>query len=89
MQTVQFELFGMVQGVGMRFFIARTAKRHGLNGYVRNRRDGSVECIVQGKSSTIDAFETTINNEHPGAIERIEKTTIDHAHSYQTFEITH
>ncbi|MBB3771113.1 acylphosphatase [Angulomicrobium tetraedrale] len=37
---------GRVQGVGYRAWFAREAERRGLTGWVRNRRDGSVEALV-------------------------------------------
>lgn len=39
-------IHGLVQGVGFRYGMAREARRLGLNGWVRNRRDGSVESLV-------------------------------------------
>lgn len=41
-------IHGLVQGVGFRYGMAREARRLGLNGWVRNRRDGSVESLVSG-----------------------------------------
>lgn len=39
---------GRVQGVGFRAFVEYTAQDHGLAGWVRNRRDGSVEAVFAG-----------------------------------------
>lgn len=39
---------GRVQGVGFRWFLGREAGVLGLQGWVRNRRDGSVEALVWG-----------------------------------------
>jgi acylphosphatase len=48
---------GRVQGVGYRAFVADEAVRHGIAGWVRNRRDGSVEAVFSG---SLDAVETVI-----------------------------
>ena len=44
---------GRVQGVGYRAFVVHTAERFGLEGWVRNRRDGSVEAVVAGAAEDI------------------------------------
>ncbi|HTT48938.1 MAG TPA: acylphosphatase [Pseudolabrys sp.] len=44
---------GRVQGVGFRAFVERAALRHGLEGWVRNRRDGSVEAVFMGEVAAV------------------------------------
>ncbi len=44
---------GRVQGVGFRAFVEREALRRGLEGWVRNCRDGSVEAVFAGEPSVI------------------------------------
>ena len=39
---------GRVQGVGFRYSAERVAREVGLDGWVRNRRDGSVEAVFSG-----------------------------------------
>ncbi|MBI5652813.1 MAG: acylphosphatase [Chloroflexi bacterium] len=39
---------GIVQGVNFRWFTQRRAAELGLVGYVRNRANGSVECVAEG-----------------------------------------
>ena len=47
---------GVVQGVGFRYSLQREAIRLGLSGWVRNRRDGTVEAVVAGPASAVDAL---------------------------------
>jgi acylphosphatase len=47
---------GLVQGVGYRAFVERHALRHGLEGWVRNRKDGSVEAVFAGPAEAVEAM---------------------------------
>ncbi|MDK9694869.1 MAG: acylphosphatase [Siculibacillus sp.] len=47
-------LSGRVQGVGFRAWIERTARSLDLSGWVRNRRDGSVEAVFAGSATAVD-----------------------------------
>jgi acylphosphatase len=46
---------GRVQGVGFRMFVEDAAALHGVAGWVRNRRDGSVEAIFAGAPEAVRA----------------------------------
>ncbi len=47
---------GLVQGVGYRNALHREATRLGIKGWVRNRRDGSVEALVAGPAPALDGL---------------------------------
>jgi len=47
---------GRVQGVGFRAFVEYEAIKRELEGWVRNRRDGSVEAIFAGSPETVEAM---------------------------------
>ena len=44
---------GRVQGVGYRAFVEHEALRRGLEGWVRNCRDGSVEAAFKGEEAVV------------------------------------
>ena len=50
-------VYGRVQGVYYRVSAQAEAERLGLRGWVRNRRDGSVEATAEGTSEQVAAFE--------------------------------
>ena len=52
-RTVQVRIEGRVQGVGFRAFVEMNAHELGLEGWVRNRRDGSVEAVFQGAADAV------------------------------------
>ena len=47
---------GRVQGVWFRAWTCEQAESLGLDGWVRNRRDGSVEALLSGQDKDIDAM---------------------------------
>jgi acylphosphatase len=46
---------GRVQGVGYRAFVDHAARSRDLEGWVRNRRDGSVEAVFAGPAEAVTA----------------------------------
>jgi ADP-ribose pyrophosphatase len=55
-RSIRIRVSGRVQGVGYRDWALRRAEAAGLNGWVRNRTDGTVEAHVQGERPACDRF---------------------------------
>ena len=51
--TVHVRITGRVQGVGYRAWVEGAAAELGLSGWVRNRRDGSVEAVFSGRGTQV------------------------------------
>jgi hydrogenase maturation protein HypF len=73
----EIKVSGIVQGVGFRPFIYRTAVKNGLVGYVRNRGDAVVEIVVEGKKANVAQFIEQLKEEKP-SLAQIYNITADY-----------
>ena len=53
-KAVKVRILGRVQGVWFRAWTVEEASARGIRGWVRNRRDGSVEALLVGMPSRVD-----------------------------------
>lgn len=74
--TFHLRITGGVQGVGYRDALRSEALACRVAGWVRNRRDGSVEAVLQGESADVDATVAFARRGPPAArVERVEAQT--------------
>jgi acylphosphatase len=66
---------GRVQGVGFRVFVEDAAEARALEGWVRNRRDGSVEAVFAGREEAVAAVIATCRMGPRGA--RVEAVDVE------------
>jgi acylphosphatase len=70
---------GQVQGVGYRWNMVAAARGFGVTGWVRNRRDGSVEACLCGDSEAVASLIAWARHGPPGA--RVEHVHVELADS--------
>lgn len=73
-------IYGRVQGVWYRGWAVDTARALGLDGWARNRRDGSVEILASGSEDAVALFIERCG-EGPAAarVERVDVEAADEA----------
>ncbi len=55
-RVVRLVVGGRVQGVGFRAFVEDEANLRGLDGWVRNLRDGTVEALIAGPGDQVESM---------------------------------
>jgi acylphosphatase len=66
-KTVRLTIRGRVQGVSYRYWTVGEATARGLHGWVRNRRDGSVEVLASGPAAMVDGLVDACRQGPPAA----------------------
>jgi acylphosphatase len=67
-RTVHVLIHGRVQGVSFRAWTQHLAELHGLRGWVRNRRDGSVEAVFSGQADLVEVMLKACHQGPAGAL---------------------
>lgn len=78
MRRVHVVVTGLVQGVGYRYTLRLIAQEAGVTGWVRNRRDGSVEAQAQGSPAQVDEVLAWMAEGPPGGrVDAAQVTELD------------
>jgi acylphosphatase len=54
--SLRLRIEGFVQAVGFRHFAIEKARELALDGWIRNRSDGTVEALASGSTKSVEAF---------------------------------
>lgn len=74
-KSIRVLIRGRVQGVWFRAWTSREAMKRGVSGWVRNRRDGSVEALFMGDAAAVDSLiEACRDGPELARVESIEQT---------------
>ena len=86
---IKITVTGIVQGVGFRPFIYRTAKKHQLFGYVRNRGDAGIEIFLEGNEKDVASFQSDLKTNPPPLVQIYEiiAILIEGKNQYSDFTI--
>lgn len=78
MSGCRLRIHGRVQGVSFRYWAMERARALGVSGWVRNRRDGSVELVAYGPDQAVEALIVDCREGPPAAeVERIEAERVE------------
>ena len=77
MITLRLRVWGLVQGVGFRFYTKRLADQLQINGMVKNKIDASVEIIVQDTPERAYAFVDRVKTSPPSPYAKIRSSTLE------------
>lgn len=81
---------GRVQGVAFRHHTCRRAGELGVNGWVRNLPDGSVEGLFEGDETAVQALVEWCRTGPPAAVvERLDARTGSYSGEFAGFSITY
>ncbi len=83
---VRIQVFGIVQGVGFRYFTAQEAIRLHLTGRATNLNDGSVEVFAQGEHDAIEALQCWLmKGPRTAQVDRVVLTELESSAEYSGF----
>ncbi|MFP4546406.1 MAG: acylphosphatase [Methanomassiliicoccales archaeon] len=81
---------GRVQGVFFRDYTRRFSQELGLTGWVRNRRDGSVQAVFEGEEADIQEVIRRLREEHPHAlVQEVQVDWKEPLDEFQEFKVTY
>ncbi|MFO7152171.1 MAG: acylphosphatase [Bacillota bacterium] len=87
-KRVHAVIYGLVQGVGLRYSVLRKASELGLSGYVKNLPDGSVEMVAEGEEELIkELLEYIERGIRWARVEKIDLEWSECQGKYRGFEI--
>lgn len=79
---------GRVQGVGFRYTAQSIARDLGLTGWVKNRRDGTVELLAEGTEEKLKELLGSIEQDFSSSIRDAEATWSEATGEFADFSVT-
>jgi len=87
---LRIQVYGIVQGVFFRSSTEEKASSMALTGWVKNRRDGSVEILAEGEKKVLEALLAWCEKGPEGSrVEKVEHSWEDFKGEFSSFYITY
>jgi len=87
---LHIEVYGIVHGVFFRSTTEEKAFSLGLTGWVKNRRDGSVEILAEGEKEALESLLAWCRKGPPTArVDRLEHSWEDFKEEFNSFSVTY
>ena len=90
MKQIHIIISGKVQGVMMRDHLRKNASILNIKGWVKNKKDGTVEVLAQGKESDVDKFiDICKKGSFLANVQNVEMNNIPIEEEHEGFQIRH
>ncbi len=87
-QRLHARVIGRVQGVGFRYYVMGAAGIIGLKGWVRNRRDGSVEIVAEGnKEQLSELLRALQRGSRSSAVTEVKEQWLENTGEFHGFSV--
>lgn len=87
-KRAEFKVYGIVQGVGFRYFVYRIANGLGLKGYAKNLFDGSVLVVAEGDEEKLQELLMDLKQGPSNAyVQKVEVKYSEPTNEFTKFEI--
>ncbi|BAL80912.1 acylphosphatase [Caldisericum exile] len=81
-------IYGIVQGVGFRYFVLTNARKLGITGYVENVWDGSVHVIAEGEKENLEKLvEYLKRGPRSARVDKVTYTLSEYKGEFTDFEV--
>ncbi len=89
MERLHGVVHGDVQGVGFRYHLIREAQSLGLRGWVRNRENGTVEFVAEGRRPDLERLKQAAERgPRTGHVDRLDANWSSATGGLASFDIT-
>lgn len=87
-KRINLKIYGLVQGVGFRYWAQKEAKKSGFIGYVENLEDGAVGIVAEGEEKDLKNFiNWCYNGVGTAQVSRIDQSWLEATGEFSDFKV--